>query len=54
MSQPHSTQLSQLTPATGPAVGLRGQRGVGAVLDLTDGKKVGGGRETRRKREFVL
>lgn len=37
MAQPHTTQLSQLTPAA--AVGLREQHGAGAVLDLIRFKK---------------
>lgn len=34
VAQPHTMQLSQLTPATGPAAGLSEQHGVGTVLDL--------------------
>lgn len=49
VSQPHTTQLSQLTPAAGPAVGLRERHGVGAVLDSSDGKKVGGRTQRARK-----
>lgn len=39
MAQPHTTQLSQLAPATGPAVGLRELHYVRAVLESADGKK---------------
>lgn len=51
VAQPHATQLSQLTPAAGPAIDLRERRGVGAFLDSSHGKKVGGRRERRGKRE---
>ncbi len=49
VAQPHTKQLSQLTPATGTASGLREQHGVSAVLDSLDGKQ--GRRERGEERK---
>lgn len=55
VAQAHTTQLSQLAPATGPAVGLRELHYVCAVLESADGKKDGleeGGE--RKETELLL
>ncbi len=55
VAQPHTIQLSQLTPATGTALGLIEQHGVGAVLDSLDGKKTWWkDREERKERIRVV